>query len=84
MTDDLSKKSKRILVSFLQTLNSNGQLSASAFFKIFDMKICSILLYGCEVWATQKFDSIQRIQYYACKRFMNVSQNASNYVVITR
>ena len=80
MTDDLSKKAKRILVSLLQTLNSYGQLSA--FFKIFDMKICSMLLYGCEVWGTQKLGSIERIKYYACKRFMNVSQNASNYAVL--
>ena len=82
MTDDLSKKSKRILVSMLQTLNNCGQLSSSAFFKIFDMKICSMLIYGCEVWGTKQFQSIERVQYYACKRFINVSQKASNYAVL--
>ena len=74
MTDDLAKKAKRILESLLQTLNNFGQLTSSGFFKIFDMKICSMLLYGCEVWGTQQFENIERTQYYACKRFMNVSQ----------
>ena len=44
MTDDLAKKAKRILMPLLQTLNNFGQLTSSGFFKIFDMKICSMLL----------------------------------------
>ena len=31
---------------------------------------------------TKPFETIKRIQYYACKRFMNVSQKASNYAVL--
>ena len=42
------------------------------------MKICSMLLYGCKIWGTKQFETIERIQYYASKRFMNVSQKASN------
>ena len=42
------------------------------------MKICSMLLYVCEVWGTKQFGSIERFQ-YAYKRFINVSQKASNY-----
>ena len=78
ITDDLAKKSKRIIVSVLQSLNSYGSLSSSAFFKIFYMKICPMLLYGCEVWGFKQYENIERIQYYSCKRFMNVSQKASN------
>ena len=59
-------------MSLLQTLNNFGQRTSSGIFKSFDMKICSMLLYGCEVWGTQQFENIERIQYYACKRLMNV------------
>ena len=46
------------------------------------MKICSMLLYGCEIWGTKQFETIERIPYYACKRFMNISQKTSNYAVL--
>ena len=82
MTDDLSKKGKRILISILSSLHSHGTLSKSVFFKIFDTKICSMLLYGCEVWGIEQFESIERLQYYACKRFMNVTLKASNFGVL--
>ena len=45
------------------------------------MKICSILLYSYEIWDTKQFETIERIQYYACNRFMDVSQRASNAVL---
>ena len=41
-----------------------------------------MLLYSCEVWGTKQFECIEWVQYYACKRFMNVSQKASNYAVL--
>lgn len=82
MTDDLSKKGKRILISILSSLHSHGTLSKSVFFKIFDTKICFMLLYGCEVWGIEQFESIERLQYYACKRFMNVTLKASNFGVL--
>ena len=54
MTDELAKKAKRIIVSVLHSLNSYGSLTSSAFFKIFDMKICPLLLYDCEVWGIKQ------------------------------
>ena len=78
MTAYLAKKSKKKIVSVLQSLNSYGSLSSSAFFKTFDTKICPMLLYGCEVWGFKQYENIHRIQYYSCKRFMNVSQKAIN------
>lgn len=82
MTDDLSQKGKRVLVSILNKLHTYGTLTKTVFFQIFDTKICSMLLYGCEVWGTDMFASIERVQYYACKRFMNVTLQASNFGVL--
>ena len=43
-------KEKRILISILSKLYIHGQLSSEVFFKIFDTKISSVLLYGAEIW----------------------------------
>ena len=75
-------KGQKNTSGIVATLNNFGQLTSSGFFKSFDMKICSMLLYGCEVWGTTQFENIERIHYYACKRLMNVSQRASNYAVL--
>ena len=56
MTDDLSKKAERMIVSVLQSLNSYGLLSS-----YFYMKLCSVLLYGCEIWGTKQFETVARI-----------------------
>ena len=48
-------------------------------FKIFDTKVGPMLLYGSEIWGLETRDVIERVQYYVCKRFINVSFRANNY-----
>ena len=48
------------------------------FFKLFDVKIAPILLYGSELWGTKMYDSLERVHRYACKRFLNVSFKVCN------
>ena len=52
------------------------------FFKIFDTKICPILLYGSELWGIEKQVAIERVQTYACKRYMCVNLKTSNDAVL--
>jgi len=52
------------------------------FYKIFDTKICPQLLYGSEIWGANRYDDLERVQIYACKRFMCSKQNASNAAVL--
>ena len=48
----------------------------------FDIKLSSQLLYSAEVWGFRSYDCLQRIQNYACKRYMNVNQKAFNDAVL--
>ena len=82
MVAELSVKGKRILISILSSLHTYGVLSKECFFKIFDVKISSQLLYGAEVWGLKGYDCLERIQNYACKRYMNIGQNACNAAVL--
>ena len=57
-------------------------LKKCVFFLIFDTKICSILLYGAEHWGVGKQLDIERVQNYACKRYMGVPLNTNNDVIL--
>ena len=82
MVTDLSVKGKHILTSIMSSLHAYGVLSKESFFKIPDMKISSQLLYGAEVWGLKRYECLERIQDYACKRYMNVGQNRCNAAVL--
>jgi hypothetical protein len=79
MVHELCVKLKRVLTSILNSLYHHGQLTNTVFFKIFE---CPQLLYGFEIWGLNKFDELERVQYYACKRFMCAKQKSSNCAVL--
>ena len=82
MATELATKGKRVLVSILSSLHQYGTLDKNSFFKIFDTKVCPILLYGSEIWGLGMRENIERIQYYLCKRFLNVSVRAHNIATL--
>ena len=82
MAKDQAIKGKRVLISVLSKLYQYGQLTKGVFFKIFDTKIGPVLLYGAEIGGIEKQLAIERIQYYACKRYMCVQSNSCNDAVL--
>lgn len=82
MAEELSRKGKRVLVTVLQSLTDLGNLNKLVVFKIFDVKVCPMLLYGSELWGLEPKESVERVQYYLCKRFLNVSFKANNNAVL--
>jgi hypothetical protein len=82
MVHDLCVKGKRVMISTLNSLYGYGQLSSYTFFKLFDCKISPQLLYGSEIWGLGRFDELERVQTYACKRFLCAKQKASNVAVL--
>lgn len=82
MAGELSRKGKRVLVAILQSLKEYGNLNKTVLFKIFDTKVCPMLLYGSELWGLEARETIERVQYYLCKRFLNISFRANNNAVL--
>ena len=50
------------------------------YFKLFDVKILNY--YMVQKFGDRRFECLERIQNYACKRYMNVSQKACNAAVL--
>ena len=82
MAIELATKGKRVLVSILSSPHQYGTLDKNSFFKIFVSKVCPILLYGSEIWGLGMRENIERVQYYLCKRFLNVSVRAHNIATL--
>ena len=82
MVNELCIKGKRVLTSILSSLHNYGLMTKEMYFKLFDVKICSQLLYSAEIWGLRRFECLERIQNYACKRYMNISQKACNAAVL--
>ena len=82
MSSDLAKKGKRVLVSLLSSLYEYGQMPKHIFFKLFEMKVVPILLYGSEIWGYRKYEVLEKVQYYACKRYMCVGIKSCNAAVL--
>jgi len=80
-TNHLVSKAKKALMYFLRIFQRCKDISKDVFFKIFDAKIQSILLYSCEIWGLQKLDSIERVHLLACKRFLNVPLKTPNKLI---
>ena len=57
------------------------EMSQSTFFKIFDAKVQSILLYSSEVWGLHRLDNIEKVHLLACKRYLGVPLKTPNKLV---
>jgi len=70
MAEDNCVKGKRALNSILASMCNFGQLRSTVFFKLFDTKVLPILLYGAQLRGFQTRTGKERIQKYACERYM--------------
>ena len=82
MANELATKGKRVLVSIFHSLQQYGTLDKLVVFKNFDTNVSQILLYGSELWGLEIRDNTERVHYYLCKRFFNVSFRANNYATL--
>ena len=73
---------KKVGLIILSKLYRYGQLTNNVFFKIFDTKVLPILMYGAEIWGIQARQEVERVQHYACKRYLCARQNSTNDAVM--
>ena len=82
MSESTACKAKRVLISLLSSLNHLMPMSRSVFYKLFDVKIAPILLYGAELWGLSDMHDVERVHVYACKRFMSAPVRACTAAVL--
>ncbi len=80
-TEEAATQAQKVFVSIYKQLNVLGNIAFEPLFKIFDVKISPILLYGSEVWGLQYFDVIEKVHLYVCKRFLGVKTSTPSAMV---
>ena len=71
-TDHLVAKGKKAVFILRTSFQKCKEMTKETFFKVFDSKIQSILLYSSEIWGMHRLDSIERVHLMACKRYLGV------------
>ena len=80
-TNNLVVKGKKALYLLIRSLNSCRDLSQKVFFKLFDARVQSILLYSSEIWGLQRLELLERVHLLACKKFLGVPLKTPNKMV---
>jgi hypothetical protein len=80
-TNNLITKAKKAVYLICRAFQNCKYMTKEIFFKLFDMKIQSILLYSAEIWGLQRLDSIERIHLIACKTYLGVPRITPNKMI---
>ena len=80
--ENLSSKALRAVAGIKKLYFRLKNLPADTVFKIFDAKVKPILLYGSEIWGSQKFDDIERVHIKICKMILCVGKDVKNNIAL--
>ena len=82
MAEMSSVKAKKVLMYIFSSFVKLPYIPVNTFFKVFDSKVCPVMLYGSEIWGLQYMNCIEQVQLYACKRLLNVGLEACNLSIL--
>lgn len=77
----LALKGKKAAFNCIRALRKFSDISKSCFFKLFDIQIQPIMMYGAEVWGAHHVESVEKVHTMVCKRFLNVPLRTPNKLV---
>jgi hypothetical protein len=77
----LVAKAKSASFMICRAFQNYSTMTKDIFFKLFDSKVKSILLYSSEIWGLHRLDSIETVHLQACKRFLGVPIRTPNKMV---
>lgn len=80
-TNHLVNKGKRAVFNLCRLFQQLKEMSKDAYFKIFDSKVQSILLYSSEIWGISRLESIEKVHLAACKHFLGVPSRTPNQMI---
>ena len=79
---NLSNKALRALAGIKRLFFKLKNMPAETVFKIFDVKIKPILLYGSEIWGLKRYEDIEKVQIKMCKMVLGVGRDVKNNVAL--
>ena len=80
----MANKARKGVTDIFRTLRRLGDFSAPVFFKMFDVQIKAMLLYGSEIWGLKEYKSVEKVHTFALKKLLNVSPRTPQWHGIWR
>ena len=80
--ENLSGKALRAVAGIKRLYFKLQNLPADTMFKIFDVKVKPILLYGSEVWGFHRLDEIEKVHTKICKMILGAGRDVKNSVAL--
>lgn len=80
-TNHLVSKGKKAVFNLCRLQQQMKEINKEIFFKIFDSKVQSILLYSSEIWGLYRLETLEKVHALACKRFLGVPIRTPNKMV---
>jgi hypothetical protein len=79
--ENLVSKAKKALFLICRAFFNCTSMSKEVYFKMFDAKVQSILLYSSEIWGFFELNNLEVVHMQACKRFLGVPTTTPNKMV---
>lgn len=80
-TKHLVSKGKKAVFNLCRLQQQLKEINKEIFFKIFDSKVQSILLYASEIWGLCRLETLEKVHVLVCKRFLGVPIRTPNKMV---
>jgi hypothetical protein len=80
-TSHLVVKGKRAVYLLNKAFFNCKEMTQSIYFKVFEARVMSILLYSAEIWGLHRLDSLEKVHMLACKRYLGVPLISPNKMV---
>ena len=74
-------RAKSKIINIFKTLYRLGHIDTNIFFKLFDAQVKPMLLYAAEIWGINKYETIEKVHTFACKKLLGVSTRTPNTVI---
>jgi len=79
--EEYTGRAKRKVVEIMKTMWKLETLDFDIFFKLFDAQVKPMLLYAAEIWGLTRFQVIESVHLFACKRFLKVAPQTPNTLI---
>ena len=80
--DTLTKSGQKAMMAMLSRAHLLGGLDIDIKCRLFDVLVAPILTYGCEVWGTKCYDSLEKTLLKFCKLLLGVPNSATTDAVL--
>ena len=80
--ENYSCKSLKMVGAIRKVFNTYKRIPSNIAFKIFDLKIKPLLLYGSQIWGCGYYEIIEKVQIQFCKSYLGLGKTTPNDLVL--